>query len=285
MLSKTPLEDTDAFDDHRPITIHKPADAEAMRKAGRLAAEVLDMIAEHVKPGVATGRLNDLCHEMIVGRGATPAPLNYRGFPKSVCTSVNHVVCHGIPGEQVLKDGDIVNIDVTVIVEGWHGDTSRMYWVGEPSIKARRLCQVTYEAMMLGIEQIRPGSHVGDIGHAIQTYAEKHGYSVVRDYCGHGIGRVFHAAPSILHYGKPGQGPELKEGMFFTVEPMVNAGHWGTILNKHDNWTVTTRDKSLSAQFEHTVAVTKNGYEIFTESPKGLHFPPYDVPSPWKGEG
>jgi methionyl aminopeptidase len=263
------------FDDHRPIVIHKPEHYEPMRVAGRLAAEVLDMIGEHVKPGVATNHLNELCHEMIVSRGAIPAPLNYRGFPKSICTSVNHVVCHGIPSDQVLKDGDIVNVDVTVIVDGWHGDTSRMYWVGSPPIKARRLTQVTYEAMMLGIEQVRPGATVGDIGHAIQVYAEKHGYSVVRDYCGHGIGKVFHNAPSILHYGEPGEGPELKEGMFFTVEPMVNAGDWRTILNKHDGWTVTTRDKSLSAQFEHTIAVTKNGYEIFTASPKGLHHPPF----------
>ncbi len=276
MLSKTPIEEADdAFDDHRPVTIHKPEDYEGMRKAGRLAAEVLDMIAEHVKPGVTTDRLNTLCHEMIVGAGAIPAPLNYRGFPKSICTSINHVVCHGIPGEQTLKDGDIVNIDVTVIVDGWHGDTSRMYFSGEPPIKAKRLTQITYEATMLGIEQVKPGNTVGDIGHAIQTHAEKHGYSVVRDYCGHGIGKVFHHAPSILHYGKPGQGPELKEGMFFTVEPMINAGDWPTILNKHDNWTVTTRDKSLSAQFEHTLGVTKDGYEIFTLSPRKYYHPPY----------
>lgn len=263
-------------DDHRPIVIHKPEDFAGMRKAGRLAAEVLDMIAPHVQPGVTTGALNDLCHEMIVGAGAIPAPLNYRGFPKSICTSVNHVVCHGIPGDLKLKKGDIVNIDVTVIVDGWHGDTSRMYWAGEPPIKARRLCQVTYDATMLGIGQIRPGRHVGDIGHAIQQYAEKHGYSVVRDYCGHGIGRTFHTAPNILHYGDPGEGEVLKEGMFFTVEPMVNAGHYATHLSKHDNWTVTTRDKSLSAQFEHTIGVTKDGCEIFTQSPTGKHHPPYD---------
>jgi methionyl aminopeptidase len=263
------------MDDHRPIIIHKPEDFEAMRKAGRLAAEVLDMVADHVKPGVTTGELNDLCHAMITGAGAIPAPLGYRGFPKSICTSVNHVVCHGIPGDLRLKNGDIVNIDVTVIVDGWHGDTSRMYWAGEPPIKAKRLTQVTYEAMMLGIQQVKPGKTVGDIGHAIQTYAEKHGYGVVRDYCGHGIGKTFHTAPNVVHVGEPGEGDVLKEGMFFTVEPMINAGGWQTILNRHDGWTVTTRDKSLSAQFEHTIGVTKTGFEIFTASPKGLHFPPY----------
>ncbi len=246
-----------------------------MRKAGRLAAEVLDMIAGHVKPGVTTSELNDLCHAMITGAGAIPAPLGYRGFPKSICTSVNHVVCHGIPSDLRLKDGDIVNIDVTVIVDGWHGDTSRMYWAGEPPIKAKRLTQVTYEAMMLGIQQVKPGKTVGDIGHAIQTYAEKHGYGVVRDYCGHGIGKTFHTAPNVVHVGEPGEGDVLKEGMFFTVEPMINAGGWQTILNRHDGWTVTTRDKSLSAQFEHTIGVTSQGFEIFTASPKGLHFPPY----------
>lgn len=263
------------MDDNRPVSIHKPEDYVAMRKAGRLAAEVLDMIGEHVKPGVTTGTLNDLCHDMIVSAGAIPAPLGYRGFPKSICTSVNHVVCHGIPGDLRLKDGDIVNVDVTVIVDGWHGDTSRMYWAGKPPIKAQRLTQVTYEAMMLGIEQVKPGKTVGDIGHAIQVYAEKHGYGVVRDYCGHGIGKTFHMAPNVVHYGEPGEGQELKEGMFFTVEPMINAGTWETILNRHDGWTVTTRDKSLSAQFEHTIGVTKDGYEIFTASPTGKKHPPY----------
>ena len=262
-------------DDNRPITIHKPEDFEGMRKAGRLAAEVLDMIGEHVKPGVTTGHLNDLCHQMIVGAGAIPAPLGYRGFPKSICTSVNHVVCHGIPGDLRLKDGDTVNIDVTVIVDGWHGDTSRMYWAGNPPIKAKRLTQITYEAMMLGIAQVKPGNTTGDIGHAIQVYAENAGYSVVRDYCGHGLGKIFHTAPSILHYGEPGEGIVLKEGMFFTVEPMINAGHYDTHLSKHDGWTVTTRDKSLSAQFEHSIGVTATGYEIFTTSPKELLQPPY----------
>lgn len=257
----------------RTITIHSPVDYDGMRRAGRLAAEVLDMIGEHVNPNVTTQELNDLCHEMIVGAGAVPAPLNYRGFPRSICTSVNHVVCHGIPGGLKLKNGDIVNIDVTVIVDGWHGDSSRMYWVGNPPIKAKRLTQVTFEAMMLGIEQVKPGAQVSDIGRAIQNYAEKHGYSVVRDYCGHGIGRIFHTAPSILHYYEEGYSPVLQEGMFFTVEPMINVGDYETILNKHDGWTVTTRDKSLSAQFEHTIAVTANGYEIFTLSPRGLHHP------------
>lgn len=260
--------------DTRDITIHSAAGFDGMRKAGRLAAEVLDMLTGEVRVGVTTDHLNTLAHEMITAAGATPAPLNYRGFPKSICTSINHVVCHGIPGPKALKDGDIVNIDVTVIVDGWHGDTSRMFWVGKPSIKAKRLTELTYEATMRGIEQVKPGATTGDIGHAIQTFAEKHNYGVVRDYCGHGIGKVFHAAPNIMHYGKPGTGVELKEGMFFTVEPMINAGKHGTILQK-DEWTVTTRDKSLSAQFEHSIAVTKSGYEIFTESPKGLHFPPY----------
>lgn len=263
------------MDDNRQIITHTSEDYKGMRRAGKLAAEVLDMIGEHVKPNVTTQELNDLCHEMIVGAGAIPAPLNYRGFPRSICTSVNHVVCHGIPGGLKLKDGDIVNIDVTVIVDGWHGDTSRMYFSGKPPIKAQRLTQVTYEAMMLGIEQVKPGAKVSDIGKAIQAYAEKYGFSVVRDYCGHGIGKTFHTAPSILHYYEEGYSPVLQEGMFFTVEPMINAGDFQTILNRHDGWTVTTRDKSLSAQFEHTIAVTSTGYEIFTSSPEGLNHPDY----------
>lgn len=262
-------------ENNRKITIHSLSDFDGMRRAGRLAAEVLDMIGEHVKPNITTQELNDLCHEMIVGAGATPAPLNYRGFPRSICTSVNHVVCHGIPGDLKLKDGDIVNIDVTVIVDGWYGDSSRMYWAGKPPIKAQRLTQVTYEAMMLGIEQVKIGGHLGDVGRAIQAYAEKHGYSVVRDYCGHGIGRVFHAAPSVLHYDDGMPTPEIKEGMFFTIEPMINVGGYETILNKHDGWTVTTRDKSLSAQFEHTVGVSASGCEIFTASLRGMNCPPY----------
>lgn len=248
------------------ITIHTEEDFIKMRKAGKLASEILDYIGDFVKPGITTNKLNDLCHNKIIENGAIPAPLNYRGFPKSICTSINHVVCHGIPSEKILQNGDIINIDVTVIVDGWHGDSSRMYYAGEPPIKARRLCEATFEAMMLGIEQVKPGNSLGDIGFAIQSYVEKLGFSVVRDYCGHGIGKVFHAEPNVVHYGKKGSGLILEEGMFFTIEPMINAGKYETILSKHDDWTVSTRDKSLSAQFEHTVGVTKNGYEIFTIS-------------------
>ncbi|GAB4163833.1 MAG: type I methionyl aminopeptidase [Rickettsiaceae bacterium] len=258
------------------IKIHKASDFERMRTAGKLAAETLDFISAYVEPGVTTDRLNELCHDFIVKNNAIPAPLNYKGFPKSICTSVNHVVCHGIPSDKKLKSSDIINIDVTVIVDGWYGDTSRMFYVGDVSIKAKRLIQVTYEAMMIGIEMVRPGIRLGDIGHAIQQHAEKHNYSVVRDYTGHGIGRVFHDEPTVLHYGKPGTGAILQEGMFFTIEPMVNAGKADTILSKFDGWTVTTRDKSLSAQFEHTVGVTKDGVEIFTLSPQKFLYPPYD---------
>ncbi|NBX52733.1 MAG: type I methionyl aminopeptidase [Proteobacteria bacterium] len=258
------------------ITIHSNDEFIKMRKAGKLAAEILDYITPFVKVGVSTNYLNDLCHQKIIENNAIPAPLNYRGFPKSICTSINHVVCHGIPSDKILNDGDIVNIDVTVIVDGWHGDTSRMYFVGEKvSIKAKKLTQITYDCMMLGIQQIKPGVNLGNVGHAIQNHAEKHGFSVVRDYCGHGIGKVFHAEPSVLHYGKRNEGIILEEGMFFTVEPMINVGKFETILSKHDGWTVTTRDKSLSAQFEHTIGVTKDGFEIFTLSPNGLDFPPY----------
>ncbi len=259
----------------KTITIHAPEDYEGMRKAGRLAAEILDEMAGFVRPGITTNAINDYCHERILSAGAIPAPLNYRGFPKSVCTSVNHVICHGIPDEKKLKGGDIVNVDVTVIVDGWHGDTSRIYWVGDVPLKAKRLTQVTYECLMRGIEQVRPGATTGDIGHAIQTYAEAHGYSVVREYCGHGLGKVFHTAPNILHYGEKGQGVTLQEGMFFTIEPMINTGKPDTKLSAFDGWTVTTRDRSLSAQFEHSLAVTANGFEIFTASPAGLHCPPY----------
>lgn len=246
------------------ITIHTNEDFKKMRAAGRLAAQILDFITPYVNEGVVTDELNQLCHDKIIASGAIPAPLNYKGFPKSICTSVNHVVCHGIPNEKPLREGDIVNIDVTVILDGWHGDTSRMYFVGEPSIKAKRLVKVTQDCMMLGIDQVKPGARLGDIGNAIQTYAEKNGFSVVRDYCGHGIGKIFHMEPSVLHYGKKGAGAVLEEGMFFTVEPMINAGKAETLLSKHDGWTVTTRDKSLSAQFEHTVGVTGDGVEIFT---------------------
>ncbi len=259
------------------ITIHSPENFKQMHTAGNLAAQTLDFITEHVNPGITTNYLNDLCHEFIVSHNATPAPLHYKGFPKSICTSVNHVVCHGIPSDKILKKGDIINIDVTVIVDGWHGDSSRMYYVGEVGIKAKRLIQVTYEAMMIGIELVKPGMHLGTIGNAIQTYVEKHNYSVVRDYTGHGIGRIFHAEPSVLHYGKVGTGTILEEGMFFTIEPMVNSGHYATNLSKLDGWTVTTKDKSLSAQFEHTLGVTKSGFEIFTLSPKNLMCPPYQL--------
>lgn len=257
------------------IKIHKEDDFKKMHSAGLLAAHTLDYITGFVIPGVTTERLNDLCHEFIITNGAIPAPLNYKGFPKSICTSINHVVCHGIPSDKKLKNGDIINIDVTVILDGWHGDTSRMFYVGDAGIKQKRLIQVTYESMMIGIEMVKPGVRLGDIGHAIQQHAEKHNYSVVRDYTGHGIGRVFHDEPTVLHYGKPGTGALLQEGMFFTIEPMLNAGRAETILSKFDNWTVTTRDKSLSAQFEHTVGVTKDGVEIFTLSPTNLLYPPY----------
>jgi methionyl aminopeptidase len=265
----------DEPEDERQIIIHPPEAFAHMRAAGQLAAEVLDMITPHVQEGVTTLALNDLCHNYIIERGAIPAPLNYRGFPKSICTSINHVVCHGIPSETKLKGGDIVNIDVTVILNGWFGDTSRMFYVGDVPTKARRLTEVTYEAMMRGIAVVKPGATLGDIGHAIQSFAEGHRYSVVRDYCGHGIGQIFHTAPNVVHYGKAGKGLVLREGMFFTIEPMINAGRYETICSKHDGWTVTTRDKSLSAQFEHTIGVTKDGFEIFTQSPKGWLSPPY----------
>jgi methionyl aminopeptidase len=249
------------------ITLKTPAEIEKMRVAGRLAAEVLQMIAPHVQAGATTGELDRLCHEYIVEvQRAIPAPLNYKGFPRSICTSVNHQVCHGIPGDKRLKKGDIVNIDITVIKDGWHGDTSRMYFVGEPSVQARRLVQVTHECMVRGIEQVRPGAHLGDIGHTIQRHAETHGFSVVREYCGHGIGREFHEDPQVLHYGEPGTGLELEPGMTFTVEPMINAGRKEVKLLP-DNWTVVTRDHSLSAQWEHTVLVTPTGHEILTLLP------------------
>jgi methionyl aminopeptidase len=258
--------------DSRRITIHSTADFEGMRKAGRLAAQTLDMIAEHVRPGVTTGEIDQLCHDFMVAHGAVPATLGYRGYTKSSCTSVNHVVCHGIPGDRVLADGDIVNIDVTAILDGWYGDTSRMFVAGTPSTKARLLMDVTYEAMMKGIAAIRPGATLGDIGHAIQAFVERHRFSVVRDFCGHGIGRHFHEPPNVLHFGRPGEGPKLRTGMFFTVEPMVNAGR-PEVKILDDGWTAVTRDRSLSAQFEHMIGVTETGVEIFTLSPAGLHRP------------
>ncbi|MEO1193671.1 MAG: type I methionyl aminopeptidase [Pseudomonadota bacterium] len=260
----------------RKITLHTAEDFDGMRRAGRLAAETLDYITPMVKPGVTTEELDRLCHAFILEHGAIPAPLGYRGFPKSICTSINHVVCHGIPSEQKrLSDGDIINIDVTVILDGWHGDTSRMFFVGKTKVKGKRLVDATFEAMWKGIEEVRPGARLGDIGHAIQTYAEDLGFSVVRDFCGHGLGRVFHTAPSVLHYGKPGTGIELQPGMFFTIEPMINIGRHEVLILK-DEWTAVTRDRSLSAQFEHSLAVTEDGYEVFTRSPKGWHRPPYD---------
>jgi methionyl aminopeptidase len=269
-----PVEERASAEERR-IKLHSPADFEGMRKAGRLAAEVLDFITPHVVAGVTTDALDRLCHGFIVDHGAIPAPLNYRGFPRSICTSINHVVCHGIPGDRKLEEGDIINIDITVILDGWHGDTSRMFLVGEKvPLKARKLVDVTYEAMMRGINVVRPGATLGDIGHAIQSYVEANRFSVVRDFCGHGVGRIFHDAPSVVHFGQPGHGPKLREGMFFTIEPMVNAGRYDVKILA-DGWTAVTKDKSLSAQFEHTVAVTATGYEIFTLSPKGLHHPPY----------
>ena len=254
------------------IKLHGAEDFAAMRKVGRLAAEALDLMDEHVAPGVSTAYLDDIIQDHARAHGAIPAPLNYRGFPKSICTSINHVVCHGIPGDRILKDGDIINIDVTYILDGWHGDSSRMYLVGAVKPRAARLVEATYEAMMLGIARIRPGATTGDIGAAIQAHVEPLRMSVVRDFCGHGLGRLFHDAPNILHYGHPGEGITLKEGMFFTVEPMVNLGR-PDVKVLRDGWTAVTRDRSLSAQFEHSVGVTASGVEIFTTSPAGRHHP------------
>lgn len=257
------------------IVIHTDsADYDGMRRAGRLAAETLDMITPYVQPSITTGELDKLCDDYINAHGGVSACLGYHGYPKSVCISLNHVVCHGIPGDRKLVVGDILNIDVTAIVDGWYGDTSRMYVVGKPSVKAKRLVDITFETMWRGIEQIREGATLGDVGYAMQTFAEKNHCSVVRDFCGHGLGRVFHAAPNVLNYGRPHEGLVLKEGMFLTVEPMVNLGD-SDVKVLSDGWTTVTRDRSLSAQFEHSLAVTKTGYEIFTLSPKGLDHPPY----------
>ena len=252
------------------ITIHDEKSFQSMRAAGELAAKTLDFITPHVRPGITTDKLNTLCHDFTINNNAIPGPLNYKGFPKSICTSVNHVVCHGIPGEKALKEGDIINIDVTPIL-----DTSRMFYVGKPSVKAKRLVDITYQSMMKGIESVRPGAKLGDIGHAIQSYAEKHNFSVVREFCGHGVGKVFHESPNILHYGNPGEGIALREGMIFTIEPMINAGKYETKILE-DGWTAVTRDRSLSAQFEHSIGVTRDGFEIFTLSPKGYDYPPYE---------
>ena len=262
------------------ITIKSPSDIEGMRTACRLASEVLDMLTEHVKPGVSTERLDSLAHDYIVHvQGAIPAPLNYAPpgyspYPKSICTSVNHQICHGIPNERPLKAGDIVNIDVTVIKDGWHGDTSRMFVVGEGSIAAKRLCSITYDAMWRGIARVRPGARLGDIGHAIQTFAESQGFSIVREFCGHGIGQRFHEEPQVLHYGRPGTLEELVPGMTFTIEPMINAGR-REIRELGDGWTIVTKDRSLSAQWEHTVLVTETGYEVLTLSAGSPPPPPF----------
>ncbi|ATY32286.1 type I methionyl aminopeptidase [Sphingomonas psychrotolerans] len=256
------------------IKLHGPAGFEGMRKAGRLAAEILDALVPHVVPGVRTDELDDIVRNMTTAGGGVPATLGYRGYTHSCCISINHVVCHGIPSDRTLRDGDIVNIDVTPMLGGWHGDTSRMYLVGDVPIKARRLVDVTYECLMLGLEQAKPGNHLGDISHAIQQHAEKHRYGVVRDFCGHGLGQIFHDAPEVVHVGRPGTGPELRPGMFFTVEPMINIGRPDVKL-LDDGWTAVTRDRSLSAQFEHSIGITETGCEIFTTSPTGLHNPPY----------
>jgi len=255
------------------IKIHTAEDFEGMRRAGRLAAECLDMLTPHVVPGVVTDRLDALAREFILDHGAIPACLGYRGYTKTTCISPNHIVCHGIPGERTLREGDIANIDVTVIVDGWHGDTSRMYGVGPVAPRAKRLVDVTYEALERGLAAVKPGARTGDIGHAIQSYVESMRCSVVRDFCGHGLGRVFHDAPNILHFGQKGTGELLRPGMFFTVEPMVNLGKHPVKLLA-DGWTAVTRDKSLSAQCEHSVGVTDDGVEIFTASPSGLFKPP-----------
>ena len=264
--------------DTGPIKIHGPDAFEGMRRAGQLAAAALDMLVAHVKPGVSTQRLDDLVLQFALDHKAMPAPLHYRGFPRAICTSINHVVCHGIPSSKPLRDGDILNIDVTLILDGWHGDTSRMFTVGIPNRRAERLIDVTHEALLRGIAVVKPGNTVGHIGAAIQTYAEGQRCSVVREFCGHGLGRMFHDRPNILHYGVPGEGAELKPGMLFTIEPMINLGK-APVKVLSDGWTAVTRDRELSAQFEHTVGVTETGCEVFTYSPAGLHKPPFVVPA------
>ena len=273
-MSYVPAQETTATRSSGAVKLHGPEAFAGMRRAGRVAAECLDMLAAKVVPGVTTKAIDNLVYDFVGAQGAMSATVFYRGYRHSSCTSINEVVCHGIPGDRELKDGDILNIDVTAIVDGWHGDTSRMYLVGDPALKARRLVDVTYEAMMRGIAAIKPGATTGDLGHAIQAFAEAHSYAVVRDFCGHGVGQVFHDAPNILHYGRPGAGLAFREGMIFTVEPMINAGKYAVKL-KPDGWTAVTKDRSLSAQFEHTVGVTATGVEIFTTSPAGLHKPPY----------
>ncbi len=256
------------------IKLHGPAAFAGMMKAGQLAAETLDMIVPHMVPGVTTAEIDRLIYDFIVAGGGVPATLGYRGYTHSVCISINHVVCHGIPSEKTLKSGDIVNVDVTPLLDGWHGDTSRMYLIGDVPIKARRLVEVTYECLMIGIEHAKPGNRMGDVANAIQRHAEKHRYGVVRDFCGHGVGCLFHDAPEVVHVGKPGTGPELRPGMIFTIEPMINIGRPDVKL-LDDGWTAVTRDRSLSAQFEHSIGITEDGCEIFTLSPKGYTQPPY----------
>ncbi|UUL81443.1 type I methionyl aminopeptidase [Sphingomonas qomolangmaensis] len=256
------------------IHLYGPDAFEGMRPAGRLAAEILDSIVPLMVPGALTRDIDDAIRVQMLAASAVPATLGYRGYTHSSCISINHVVCHGIPSERTLKDGDIVNVDVTPLLNGWHGDSSRMYLIGDVPLKARRLVDVTYECLMLGIEQARPGNHMGDVAHAIQRHAEQHRYGVVRDFCGHGVGRLFHDAPEVVHVGRPGTGPELRPGMIFTIEPMINIGRADVKL-LDDGWTAVTRDRSLSAQFEHTIAITETGCEIFTLSPAGMHQPPY----------
>ena len=268
------VDDSDVLPRDGTIKLHGPAGFEGMRKAGRLAAEILDEVTAHARPGVTTGAIDDLVRQMTLDGGAVPATLGYRGYAHSCCISINHVVCHGIPSDRTLRDGDIVNVDVTPLLDGWHGDSSRMYLVGDVPLKARRLVDVTYECLMIGIEQARPGARLGDIGAAIQRHAEAQRYGVVREFCGHGVGRLFHDAPEVVHAARAGTGPELKPGMFFTIEPMINQGK-SPVKLLDDGWTAVTRDRSLSAQFEHSIGITETGCEIFTTSPKGLHQPPY----------
>ncbi|WP_372733050.1 type I methionyl aminopeptidase [Novosphingobium sp.] len=274
MTEYVTVEDHDIVLRDGTIKLHGPAAFEAMRKAGRLAAEIMDALVPLVQPGVRTDYLDDVVRQMTLDGGAVPATLGYRGYTHSCCISVNHVVCHGIPSDKTLKDGDIINIDVTPLLDGWHGDTSRMYLVGDVPLKAKRLVDVTHECLMIGIEKAKPGARLGDIGAAIQAHAEKQRYGVVREFCGHGLGRLFHDAPEVVHAGRAGTGPELKPGMFFTIEPMINLGKPGVKILE-DGWTAVTRDRSLSAQFEHSIGITETGCEIFTLSPKGLHKPPY----------
>jgi methionyl aminopeptidase len=274
MTTYTTVTDTSAPVRDGTIKLHTEAGFAGMRRAGQLAAAALDMLVPHVVPGAVTQALDDLVLDFVHTAGAISATVGYRGYAHASCISINHVVCHGIPSEKALKDGDIVNIDITVIVDGWHGDTSRMFLVGDVPLKARRLVDTTYECLMLGIEAAKPGNTVGDIGHAIQSHAEAQRYGVVRDFCGHGLGRLFHDSPEIVHAGRPGTGPVLKPGMFFTIEPMINLGKPGVkVLD--DGWTAVTRDRSLSAQFEHSIGITETGCEIFTKSPAGLDRPPY----------